>query len=122
MIRFDFSETRRQLIFITSALLRGRPSEEQKKAAQVAESLVTNLDTRQMIMWIIFAVTSVSATIMLLWFIDSFNSEQEKYQTVLTSIGRSRAEYKDLNGETGTNTKRQSVLLPENYSDLKNSP
>lgn len=68
MLRLDFSETKRRLAFIKSVLLKGYPTEEQKKAAQVADSLVTALNTRQTIMWIIFAAVSVSATIMLLFF------------------------------------------------------
>lgn len=110
MFRLDFSETKRQLTFIKSVLLRGHPDEEQKKAAEVAESLVTKLDTRQTVMWITFAVVSVSATVMLLWFIDSFNVEQDKYDTVLTSIGRNRAEYNDLNGTVGTSTEKTAPV------------
>lgn len=110
MLHFDFSETKRQLAFIKSVLLRGHPDEDQKKAAEVTESLVTKLDTRQTVIWIIFATVSVSAMIMLLWFIDSFNMEQDKYGTVLTSIGRNRAEYNDLNGIPAVSTEKQAPV------------
>lgn len=110
MLHFDFSETKRQLAFIKSVLLRGHPDEDQKKAAAVAESLVTKLDARQTAIWITFAVVSVSAMIMLLWFIDSFNMEQDKYDTVLTSIGRNRAEYNDLNEVAATSTKKTAPV------------
>jgi hypothetical protein len=110
MPQVDFSETKRQFAFLKMALMGGRPEDAQKIAGSVFGPLVTKLDFKQTVMWSVFAGVSVSSMIMILWFIDSFNREQDKYQMTLTSIGRNHAEYNDLNGAFGTTTEQPIAL------------
>lgn len=104
MLGLDFSETRRQFSLLTTVLLRHASADDRNAAAAVFEPLVAKLDTKQTILWSVFAAFSVSCTGMILWFIDSFSIEQEKYQTVLTSVGRNHAEYNALVSESATVT------------------
>lgn len=107
----DFSETKRQFALVKSVLSHGGTEEERKAALGAFEGLVAKLDFKQTVMWSIFATVSVASTLMILWFIDSFNVEQEKYQTVLTSVGRNRAEYNDLNGIVATTTNKEHKVV-----------
>lgn len=105
MIKFDFSEARQNWTDLKARLGLGGEAVASQSPESLQGALVAKLDTKDAVMWIVFAVISVSSTIMILIFIDSFSVEQEKYQSVLTSIGRSPAEYRALMTETGTGTR-----------------
>jgi nitric oxide reductase large subunit len=110
MPQLDFSETKRQWHLLRLAFLGGHAEEAEKAVGRTLAPLVTKLDTKESIMWSVVGVVGVSAMIMILVFIDSFITDQDKYQTVLTSAGRSRVEYNTLiNDDMSTATRE---ILP----------
>ncbi|MBI2120042.1 MAG: hypothetical protein HYT94_00270 [Parcubacteria group bacterium] len=109
MFKLDFSEAKEDWRKLRVSLVGGQPDASGSDVKNLPGALVAKLDTKDTVMWVIFATVSVSSTAMILLFIDSFSVEQEKYQTVLTSVGRSPAEYRAIMAETDTGT---STLKP----------
>lgn len=107
MALIDFSETKRQWNELRRGAIRTRLESINEKLGgglgRFLAPLLEKLPKNESIRWTIFAGVSVFSTFMLLHFIDSFLEEQDRYETVLTSVGRNRVEYNAL-GREGTTT------------------
>lgn len=116
MALVDFSETKRQWTEIRRGAIRtwleGIDEKFGGKCGQFLAPLFAKLPKNEGLRWIIFSFVSVFCTGLILHFINSFVVEQDKYQTVLTSTGRSRAEYNAVNG-MGSTTIREAKKQEE---------
>lgn len=108
----DFSETKRQWMEIRRGVIRTWAEDMNEKLGkgfgQFLKPLFLNLPKNEAVRWVVFSFVSISFTIMILHFVNAFSEDQEKYQTVLTSVGRNRVEYNALN-YVGTTTGEEEI-------------